>query len=98
MYFFDDFLFWRLPLLPHAMMVLEDTPGPHPVPLVPAEVTRVTRRAPADPRTTIPYRNGVLDLRGTAAGDPHKSPPANPAGHSVPRVCVAGGNGPEAPG
>ena len=35
---------------------------------------------------------------GTAAGDPHKSPPANPAGHSVPRVCVAGGNGPEAPG
>ena len=36
------------------MMVLEDTPGPHPVPLMPAEVTRVTRRAPADPRTTIP--------------------------------------------
>ena len=35
---------------------------------------------------------------GTAAGDHHKSPPANPAGHSVPRVCVAGGNGPEAPG
>ena len=54
MYFFDDFLFWRLPPLLHAMMVLEDTPGPHPVPLMPAEVTRVTRRAPADPRTTIP--------------------------------------------
>ena len=35
---------------------------------------------------------------GTAAGDHHKSPPANPAGHSVPRVCVAGGNVPEAPG
>ena len=78
-------------------MVLEDTPGPYPVPLMPAEVTRVTRRAPADPRTTIYIEMASLAC-GTAAGDPHKSPPANSAGHSVLRVCVAGGNGPEAPG
>ena len=97
MYFFDDFLFWRLPPLLHAMMVLEDTPGPHPVPLMPAEVTRQSHpqgsRRPEDNHTEM-----ASLACGTAAGDPHKSPPANPAGHSVPRVCVAGGNGPEAPG
>ena len=97
MYFFDDFLFWRLPLLPHAMMVPEDTPEPHPVPLVPAEVTRVTRRTPG-PEDNHPCTEMASLACGTAAGDHHKSPPAKPAGHSVPRVCVAGGNGPEAPG
>ena len=81
------------------MMVLEDTPEPHPVPLVPAEVTRVTRpqgsRRPEDNHTSTEMASLTC---GTAAGDHHKSPPANPAGHSVPRVCMAGGNGPEAPG
>ena len=82
----------------HAMMVPEDTPGPYLVPLVPAEVTRVTRSPQGSRRPEDNHTEMASLTCGTAADDPHKSPPANPAGHSVPRVCVAGGNGPEAPG
>ena len=35
---------------------------------------------------------------GTAEGDPQKSPPANPAGHSVPRVACGGRKWPGGPG
>ena len=77
-----------------------DGPGGHPrTPSRPSDAGRGHQSHPQGSRRPEDNHTEMASLTcGTAAGDPHKSPPANPAGHSVPRVCVAGGNGPEAPG
>ena len=77
-----------------------DGPGGHPrTPSRPSSAGRGHQSHPQGSRRPEDNHTEMASLTcGTAAGDPHKSPPANPAGHSVPRVCVAGGNGPEAPG
>ena len=77
-----------------------DGPGGHPrTPSRPSDAGRGHQSHPQGSRRPEDNHTEMASLAcGTAAGDPHKSPPANPAGHSVPRVCVAGGNGPEAPG
>ena len=77
-----------------------DGPGGHPrTPSRPSDAGRGHQSHPQGSRRPEDNHTEMASLAcGTAAGDHHKSPPANPAGHSVPRVCVAGGNGPEAPG
>ena len=77
-----------------------DGPGGHPrTPSRPSDAGRGHQSHPQGSRRPEDNHTEMASLTcGTAAGDHHKSPPANPAGHSVPRVCVAGGNGPEAPG
>ena len=77
-----------------------DGPGGHPrTPSRPSGAGRGHQSHPQGSRRPEDNHTEMASLAcGTAAGDHHKSPPANPAGHSVPRVCVAGGNGPEAPG
>ena len=75
-------------------------PGGHPRTLSrPSGAGRGHQSHPQDSRRPEDNHTEMASLAcGTAAGDHHKSPPANPAGHSVHRVCVAGGNVPEAPG
>ena len=77
-----------------------DGPGGHPrPPSRPSDAGRGHQSHPQGSRRPEDNHTEMASLTcGTATGDPHKSPPANPAGHSVTRVCVAGGNGPEAPG
>ena len=70
-------------------------PGGHPRTLSrPSGAGKGHQSHPQDSRRPEDNHAEMVSLaNGTAAGDHHKSPPTKPAGHSVPRVCVAGGNG-----
>ena len=70
-------------------------PGGHPRTLSrPSGAGRGHQSHPQDSRRPEDNHTEMASLAcGTAAGDHHKSPPANPAGHRVSRVCVAGGAG-----
>ena len=65
-------------------------PGGHPRTLSrPSGAGKGHQSHPQDSRRPEDNHTEMASLTcGTAAGDHHKSPPANPAGHSVPRVCV----------
>ena len=62
------------------------------MPLVPVLVTKFTHKTPTEPPpTAISHTTALASLAcGTVASDECRSSPSNPAGHSVPRVCVFG--------
>ena len=73
--------------------------GPCSTLLLPVVVTRFARKTPADPPLNATALVSASSLAfGTAAGHKGRSPPTNPAGYSVPRVCVSGWIGRESPG
>ena len=65
------------------------------MPLVPVLVTKFTHKTPTEPPpTAISHTTALASLAcGTVASDECRSSPSNPAGHSVPRVCVPSGKG-----
>ena len=75
-------------------------PGGHPgTPSRPSDSGKGHQSHPQGSRRPEDNHTEMASLAcGTAAGDHHKSPPANPAGHRVPRLCVEGGNGPDVSG
>ena len=85
------FLGWRSDSAPDGT---HHAPGGHPRnPFRPSGAGRGHQSYPRDSsRRPEDNHTEMASLAcGTAAGDHHKSPPANPAGHSVPRVLWRAG-------